>query len=107
MILIAVKWKIRPEYAEEWPQLAKEFTDAVRAEPGNYFFEWSRHLEEENTYTLVEGFTDDGGEAHVNSDHFQKFVSQAPDWVAETPKIVSVQNVPQEGWGEMGEVAPR
>jgi quinol monooxygenase YgiN len=43
----------------------------------------------------------------VQSDHFKKFVEEAPDYVATPPKIINVQNVPQDGWGEMGEVQPR
>ncbi|MDL5155820.1 putative quinol monooxygenase [Actinomycetospora termitidis] len=107
MIFIAVKWTIKPEYAERWPELSREFTEATRNEPGNIFFEWSRSLEEENTYQLVEAFQDDAGGDHVNSDHFQKFVAEAPDYVATTPKIVSIQGVDGNGWGEMGEVKPR
>lgn len=107
MILINVKWTVKPEYAESFPSLVKEFTDAVRQEPGNIFFEWSRSLEEENTYVLVEAFQDGAGEAHVQSDHFKKFVEEAPDWVNNAPKIINVQDVPQDGWGEMGEVQPR
>jgi quinol monooxygenase YgiN len=107
LILINVKWTVKPEYAEQFPSLVKEFTDAVRQEPGNIFFEWSRHLEEENTYVLVEAFQDDAGEAHVQSDHFKKFVEQAPEYVATAPKIINVQDVPQDGWGEMGEIQPR
>jgi quinol monooxygenase YgiN len=107
LILINVKWTVKPEYAEQFPSLVKEFSDAVRQEPGNIFFEWSRHLEEENTYVLVEAFQDDAGEAHVQSDHFKKFVEQAPEYVATTPKIINVQNVAQDGWGEMGEIQPR
>ena len=107
MILINVKWTVKPEYVERWPQIVQEFTDAVRREPGNIFFEWSRSLSEENTFVLVEAFQDDAAEAHVNSDHFQKFVAEAPDYVNEAPKIINVQDVPQDGWGEMGEVQPR
>ena len=107
MIFIAVKWTIKPEYAERWPELSKEFTEATRAEPGNIFFEWNRSLEEENVYTLVEAFQDDAAEAHVTSDHFRKFTGEAPDYVATTPGIISVQGVDGNGWGEMGEVQPR
>ncbi len=33
-------------------------------------------------------------------------MSWMPDVVAATPEIVNVE-VPQEGWGQMGEVTPR
>ena len=107
MIFICVKWKVKPEYAERFPSLVEEFTTAVRQEPGNIFFEWSRHLEEDDTFVLVEAFQDDAGEAHVNSEHFKKFTAEAPEYVRDTPKIINVQNVPQDGWGEMGEIQPR
>jgi quinol monooxygenase YgiN len=107
MIFIAVKWTLKPEYVDRWPELSKEFTEATRSEPGNIFFEWNRSLEEANTYTLVEAFQDGSAEAHVTSDHFKKFVDIAPDYVTTTPRIISVQDVPGDGWGEMGEVKPR
>ncbi|MDN5588440.1 MAG: putative quinol monooxygenase, partial [Brevibacterium aurantiacum] len=34
MIFIVVKFQVKPEKAEEWPQITKEFTEATRAEPG-------------------------------------------------------------------------
>jgi quinol monooxygenase YgiN len=107
MIFIAVKWTVKPEYVDRWPELTKEFTDATRSEAGNIFFEWNKSLEEENTFTLVEAFQDGSAEAHVTSDHFTKFVAEAPDYVDTTPRIISVQDVPGDGWGEMGEVKPR
>jgi len=107
MIFIVVKWKIRPEFGADWLSRVDEFTQATRAEPGNIFFEWSRSVTDPNEYVLVEAFQDDAGGAHVNSDHFKKAVGWMPDVVASTPKIVSVQGVPGEGWGEMGEVSPR
>ena len=72
MIFIVVKFQVKPEKAEEWPQITKEFTEATRAEPGNKWFDWSRSLDDPNEYVLVEAFDDDAAEAHVKSDHFQK-----------------------------------
>ncbi|HEX3791963.1 MAG TPA: putative quinol monooxygenase [Pseudonocardiaceae bacterium] len=107
MIFIVVKWKIRPERSDEWLSLVDEFTQATRAEPGNIFFEWSRSVDEANTFVLVEAFQDDAAGAHVNSDHFQKAISWMPDVVAAKPSIINVQAAGQTGWGEMGEVTPR
>ena len=42
MILIVVKYRTKPEYTEQFPEIVREFTEATRAEPGNIFFEWSR-----------------------------------------------------------------
>ena len=107
MILIVVKWKVRPEKVDGFLDAVSEFTEAVRAEPGNLFFEWSRSVDDADTFVLVEGFADgDAGDAHVRSDHFQKAIGFLPDWVAEKPKIIHM-NAPGDGWGEMGEVAPR
>ena len=107
MIFIVVKWTVRPERSEEFPALVDNFTKGTRSEPGNLFFEWSRSLENPNEYVLVEAFQDGAAEAHVNSQHFKTFTEQAPDWVTDTPEIVSVQGVPGNGWSRMSEVAPR
>ena len=60
MILINVKFPVKPEFADQWPELAREFTETTLAEPGNLWFEWSRSVKEPNTYVLIEAFTDEG-----------------------------------------------
>lgn len=107
MIFIAVKWPVRPERADEWLSLVEEFTQAVRAEPGNVFFEWSRSVEDPNTFVLLECFADaEAGGVHVATDHFKKAIDWMPDVVAATPSIIHA-DIPGDGWGEMGEVKPR
>ena len=54
MIFICVKWKIKPEHADQWPEIARDFTEKTRAEEGNLFFEWSRSVEDPNQYVLIE-----------------------------------------------------
>ena len=81
MILIVVKFPVRPERAQEWSALAADYARAVNAEEGSLFFEWSRSLEEPDTFVCVEGFRDaDAGAAHVGTDAFKRFVEQAPTW---------------------------
>ena len=108
MIFIVVKWRIRPERADEWLSLVQDFTDSTRAEPGNLFFEWSRSVDDPNTFVLVEAFADsDAGAAHVQSEHFKAATGWMPDVVASTPEIVHVEIPGASGWSEMGEVKPR
>lgn len=103
MYFIVVKFEIKPESAEQWPEVVREFTEATRAEPGNMFFEWSRSVENPNEYVLVEAFTDDGAAPHVNSDHFAKGLESMRPHLAKTPKIISRQ-VDGNGWEPMGEL---
>ena len=107
MIFIAAKWRIRPEDADRWPEIARDFTEATRAEPGCLFFDWSRSLDDPDEYVLVEAFRDDaaGGE-HVQSDHFKKAQETLPPHLAETPRIVNF-TIPQDDWSELGEMAVR
>lgn len=102
MIFICVKWKVKPEHAEAWPEITREFTEATRAEPANLFFEWSRSLDDPDTYVLIEAFKDDAAEAHVTSDHFRKAQADLPHYLPETPKV---RNVHMDGdhWDELGE----
>jgi len=84
MIFITAKFKIRPEDADKWPQIAAEFTEATRSEPGCLWFDWSRSLDDPEEYVLVEAFRDgDAGAAHVQSDHFKKAQQTLPStWLA-------------------------
>jgi quinol monooxygenase YgiN len=104
VIFIVVKWRPKPEFVENFPDVVAEFTAATRNEPGNLFFEWSRSLDDPSEYVLVEGFRDgDAGNEHVTSAHFAKFVAQAPDVLTATPRIIS-HSIDAEDWSEMGEI---
>jgi quinol monooxygenase YgiN len=108
MILIVVKFPVRPDRVDEWTTLADEYARAVHAEEGSVFFEWSRSLEDPDTFVCVEGFQDaSAGESHVGTNHFKDFVDRAPDLVARQPQIIYVDAPDVSGWGPMGEIRPR
>ena len=108
MILIVVKFPVRPERTDEWSELAADYARAVQAEEGNLFFEWSRSIDEPDTFVCVEGFRDsDAGAAHVGTQAFRDFVERAPDLVAAQPQIIYVDAPDVSGWGPMGEIQPR
>ena len=105
MIFITAKFEVRPEHADEWPTIAGPFTEACNAEEGCLWFEWSRSVDDPNIYVLIEAFVDgDAGAAHVNSDHFAQAQQDLPQYLAATPQIIS-QEVDQDGWSELGEMA--
>ena len=104
MIFITARFRVRPEHADDWAELTREFTEATRAEPGNLWFDWSRSLDDPSEYVLVEAFRDgDAGAAHVQSDHFRAATASLPAYLVETPRIVS-QTVDQDDWSELGEM---
>lgn len=108
MILINVKFPVRPEKVDDWTALAREYAAAVNAEEGCVFFEWSRSLEDPDTFVCVEGFRDgDAGGAHTTTPHFANFVEKAPDLVSAQPQIIYVDAPQVDGWGPMGEITPR
>ena len=103
MILIVVKFPVRPERAEEWQSLAADYARAVNAEEGSLFFEWSTSLEEPDTFVCVEGFRDsDAGASHVGTQAFKDFVAPAPDLVAAQPQIIYVDAPDVAGLGTDG-----
>ena len=85
MIFIAVKFPVKPEYADQWIEKTRAFTEATRAEEGNKFFEWSRSVEDPNEFVLLEAFNDDAA------------------GLTATPKIIS-RLIDGEGWEAMGEL---
>ncbi len=103
MILINVKFQTKPEWTDRFIDLVADFTAGTRAEPGNLWFEWSRSVDDPHQFVLIEAFTDDGAQPHVNSEHFQQAIQDIPQALLATPKIVSHQ-VDGDGWGEMGEM---
>jgi quinol monooxygenase YgiN len=107
MIFITAKFQIKPEDADNWPEITRSFTEATRSEPGCLWFDWSRSLDDPNEYVLVEAFRDgDAGAAHVTSGHFKQAQHDLPPHLVHTPKIIS-QTVDQQDWSELGELAVR
>jgi quinol monooxygenase YgiN len=108
MILIVVKFPVRPDRIDEWAGVAADYARAVQSEEGNLFFEWSRSLDDPETFVCVEGFRDGAaGAAHVGTQAFKDFVDKAPDLVAAQPQIIYVDSPDVTGWGPMGEIQPR
>lgn len=105
MIFITAKFPVKPEHADDWPRISREFTEATRAEDGCLWFDWSRSLDDPHEYVLVEAFRDDAaGGAHVQSAHFQRATAELPAFLAATPKIVNV-TVEGSSWSELGEMS--
>ncbi len=104
MIFITAKFSVKPEHADQWPQLSAPFTQATRAEAGCLWFAWSRSVDNPAEYVLVEAFRDgDAGGAHVQSPHFKDAQRELPPYLASTPQIVNVE-VPGEDWSLLGEM---
>jgi quinol monooxygenase YgiN len=105
MILIVVKFAVRPDRADEWIARTAEFTAATRTEPGNLWFDWSRSVDDPNEYVLVEAFRDaEAGAAHVGTAHFATAMRELGAFLTAVPKIVNVE-VPGTDWSELGEMA--
>lgn len=103
MILINVKFKVRPECAESFLDDIRWYTEATRAEAGNIFFEWYVDPENSAEFILVEGFHDDGAEAHVGSEHFQRACREIPTYLVETPTIINTLIPGKVEWDRMAE----
>ncbi|MGW5303314.1 putative quinol monooxygenase [Streptomyces griseoluteus] len=105
MIFITAKFRVRPEDADRWPEIAADFTRETRAEPGCLWFDWSRSVDDPTEYVLVEAFRDDeAGARHVQSAHFKAAQQTLPPHLVETPRVVNV-SVPQDDWSFLGEMA--
>src|SRR5690625_2797729 len=85
-MFIAAKFKVKPEYADQWPEHTREFTEATRKEPGCLWFDWSRSVEDPNEYVLLEAFKDDAAEAHVTSAHFKQAQQDLPPTASGNPE---------------------
>ncbi len=103
MRFIAVKWSVQEQFTDQWLNAVAGFTSATRSEPGNLFFEWSRSVEDPNTFVLLEAFTDDETEPHVNCDHFRSAMDTLGGKLTERPKVINFQH-PTDGWVQLGEL---
>jgi quinol monooxygenase YgiN len=104
VILIVVRQPVRAKYADQFPELVADFTNASRAEPGCISFDWYRSADDPNLYVLIELFRDEAaGKAHVESEHFKAAGESMPRWLSAAPDIIHVE-VPGDSWSEVAEV---
>lgn len=104
MILINVKYTVRPEHAETFLQDFDWFTQATRAEEGNIFFDWFQDPEADNKFLLIEAFHDDADVAHVQSEHFVRVCKEMPAYLLETPEIINTKIPGKTEWDRMAEM---
>lgn len=103
MILINVRFRPKPEYAENFREQVASYTEATRAEAGCLFFDWTRNVDDPSEYILLEGFKDDGAEAHVQSQHFKDAAEMFPGILTETPQIINTLIEGKTEWDRMAE----
>src|SRR3569833_968004 len=104
MIFITAKFPVKPEDADRWPEISREFTEATRGEAGCLWFDWSRSLDDPTVSVLVEAFRNDvAAVAHVRSEHFCTALRTLPPHLAETPRINNKKK-PQNDKTKLGEM---
>lgn len=106
MIVITVRFPVKPEFADRFVSELKEDTEAVRAEPGCLWYLWARNAEDPTEYVLSEGFRDaEAGAAHVAAPHFRPGLERMRPMLTATPKIIfSDLGAERTGWDPMGEL---
>ena len=106
MIFIVVKFRVQPAFTDSWLSIVADYTKATRAEPGNLFFEWSRSVDEPDTFVLVEAFADQAaGVVHMQGEHVKTGMTRMAEVIADTPEIVNVEAA-GSGWSRMSEITP-
>jgi quinol monooxygenase YgiN len=107
VIFIAVKFRVRPEHADEFLDRVRAFTLSTRQEPGCLWFEWSRSADDPHRFVLLEAFRDaDAGAQHVGSAHFKQAIKEMPPMLVEVPDIINVE-VPGTEWAKLAEMSVR
>ncbi len=107
MILITVKFPIRPDRMEQWRDLSASYEKNVSAEPGCVFFEFAQSVSAPDTFICIEGFRDsDAGAEHMKQEHVTTFMAQMPEIVSAQPQIIYVDAEEITGFGPMGEIQP-
>ncbi|WBT09593.1 putative quinol monooxygenase [Corynebacterium sp. SCR221107] len=103
MILINVKYQVKPEYVDTFLQDVDWFTQATRQEEGNIFFDWYQDPANPQEFLLIESFQDDAAEAHVSSDHFKRACEEMPAYLLKTPSIINTLIPGKTEWDKMAE----
>ena len=98
MILTIVQMLVRPEVADSFPFLMREFTERTRAHTGNLWCTWSRNIENPDEFTLNEAFEDAARAIkHATSDYFTDTMRVLPTYLQRAPWAINA-DLPGSGW---------
>lgn len=98
MILTIVQLLVRPEVADSFPFLMRDFTARTRAHAGNLWCTWSRNVEDPDEFTLNEAFEDAAAAIeHATSDYFTAIMRVLPRYLQRAPWAINA-DLPGHGW---------
>jgi quinol monooxygenase YgiN len=97
VLVITIRFTVRPEWTDRWPGLVEEFTSATRAEEDNLWFQWSRDVDDPRVFYLMEGHRESGVEEHLRSPLIPKIQREWPQALVDTPVVLKAA-VPGDGW---------
>ncbi|WFA05772.1 MULTISPECIES: putative quinol monooxygenase [Bacillus] len=92
MIVLQAYMKVKPEKRDSFLESIQPLLKHSRAESGNAQYELFENTEEANTFVMLEQWKDQEAlDAHNQTEHFQTFVKQAGDLLAEPLNVVRTQ----------------
>ncbi len=75
--------KVRPEAVEVARPIIMELIQHTRKEPGVIKYDWYHDHSEPNTFVVLETYENlEALQAHEKSEHFQKVILSAKEWLA-------------------------
>ncbi|APT92947.1 antibiotic biosynthesis monooxygenase [Corynebacterium phocae] len=104
MILINVRFLVKPEHAGTFLEQTQWFADACNEEPGCLFFKFYSDPQDPHRFFLAEAFADGEDVAHVESDHFKRACEEIPKLLQETPDIINTKIPGKAEWDKLGEM---
>ncbi|WP_379158488.1 putative quinol monooxygenase [Paenibacillus sp. sgz5001063] len=82
MIIIHAVMQVNPAFKEKFLAEAKQLLAATHTEEGNLSYELYNHIEQDNTYIMVETWRDmEAVASHNTSAHFTGFAAKAPEFL--------------------------
>ena len=92
MIVLQIRWMVRPEFADDFLSRIADFSAACRAEPGCLRFEWMRDCHHARRFVLFEAYRGwTGLAAHLRSGHFFAAFAVHRRYATGLPRLLSVR----------------
>lgn len=84
MIILNVFLSIKADQESNFNEFAKELVQKSRAESGNNLYNLYKQTDADCQYIVVEHWKDEAAiESHNKTEHFQKFVAEIDQYIAE------------------------
>jgi quinol monooxygenase YgiN len=104
MIYTVQRFKIKPEWSDQFMNLLADASKATSEEEGCLWYVWSRNVDDPDEFILLDGFRDEAAvQFHLSTDYGKQALATVTPLLAEEPVYLFATVEGSESWNKFSD----